>query len=120
MDKTENKVFQNDPGVGTPKSGCIGPGDGVGREGPGSIGPLDLLDRCLAVTVPFPVSQLDSSAIILTSLLRCTRRDMLTKLRRTRSQTERPGPLDRPHLIWMGFCCGGHSYGSHFSLSLVG
>jgi hypothetical protein len=56
LDKTENKVFQNDPGVGMPKSGCIGPGDGVGREGPGSIGPFDRVDRCLARTVNFSFS----------------------------------------------------------------
>ena len=65
--KTENKVFQNEPGVGTPKSGSMGPGDGVGREGPGSIGPIDLVDRCLAQTVLFPLSQPDSSDILFTS-----------------------------------------------------
>ena len=69
VEKTENKVFQNEPGVGTPKSGCMGPGDGFGRDGPGSIGPVDLVDRCLVTTVPFPVPLLDSSVIILTSLL---------------------------------------------------
>jgi hypothetical protein len=67
VDKTEKKVFQNDPGVGTPKSGWMGPGDGVGREGPGSIGPFDLVERCLATTVTFPVPQLDSNAFIFTS-----------------------------------------------------
>lgn len=67
VDKTKNKMFQNDPGVGTPKSGCMGPGDGVGREGPGSIGPLDLVDRCLTTIVPFPLSQFDSNAFIFTS-----------------------------------------------------
>ncbi len=120
MDKIKNKVFQNDPGVGTPRSGCMGPGDGIGLGGPGCIGPMDRADRCLTITDPMPSSQLCSSAFMFTSSASIHSEGYVDQVGKDQVTGGTAVPCLLPHLIWMGFCCGGHSYGSHFSFNLVG